>query len=158
MSRKDMPVLGTTYRSIEKSILKTAEKCEHFTMSTKVIKFKTKDKSKVMSKDDAWQHYAAEMTKEIEKLYSTIKTQHTIIASKDKEIETLNESILNTAMYMSEELSKRPKIDNYFEWRDYGIRHFNLYHGHDENDSSDSSSDSEWEDDEDTEAPPPYEQ
>ena len=151
MSRKDMPVLGTTYRSIEKSILKTAEKCEHFTMSTKVIKFKTKDKSKVMSKDEAWQHYANEMTKTINELRATI-------ASKDKEIEDLEEGFLNYALYMDEELSKRCKIDDYMEWRAFGIRHFNLYHGHDENDSSsDSSSDSESES-EDNEAPPPYEQ
>ena len=124
-------------------------------MSTKVIKFKVPSKdTKVMTKDQAWHHYAAEMTKTINELRATI-------ASKDKEIETLNEGIVNTAMYMSEELSKRPKIDDYLSWRAFGIRHFNLCHGFDADDSSsDSSSDSEseWEDDEDTEAPPPYEQ
>lgn len=143
MSRKDMPVLGTTYRSFEKSILKTAEKCEHFTMSTKVKIKKTKDTSKVMSKDEAWQHYSAEMTKKIETLYSTIKTQHTIIETQNKEIEDLDKMALEQLNEKELEIQMLKEAVQRFEM-DYGRY-------------SDSSSDSESES-EDNEAPPPYEQ
>tara|TARA_A100000171_G_C2126361_1_gene143769 strand:+ start:210 stop:605 length:396 start_codon:yes stop_codon:yes gene_type:complete len=131
--------LGTTYRSFEKSILKTAEKCEQFTMSTKVIKFKTKDTSKVMSKDEAWQHYAAEMSKKLEALYSVIKTQHEVITSKSEEL-----AVAQAQLAVAEARALRAE------------RYLHPLHAR-QSSSSDSSSESESES-EDNEAPPPYEQ
>ncbi len=112
-------------------------------MSTKVKIKKTKDKSKVMSKDEAWQHYSAEMTKKIETLYSTIKTQHTIIETQNKEIEDLDKMALEQLNEKELEIQMLKEAVQRFEM-DYGRY-------------SDSSSDSESES-EDNEAPPPYEQ